>query len=66
VVLPAHAVNGIVVYRGTWEPTKENIVDLKTGIPQIANLLIEGWPPKLHIEHPEEYFRQYVPILRGG
>lgn len=65
VVLPAHVVNGIVVHSGTWEPTEDNIADLEAATPQIAVLPIEGWPSKLHIEHPEGYFRQYVPILRG-
>jgi hypothetical protein len=66
VVLEGNAVNGIVQHRGTWKPTKEDLAHLEAGISQISTLLITGWPAKLHIEHPENYYRQYVPIIRGG
>lgn len=66
VVLPARAINGIVGHQGTWVPSEGDIAALEDGISQISNLQIEGWTPELHIQHPENYYRQYVPILRDG
>jgi hypothetical protein len=58
VLLPARAVNGIVGHQGTWVPTERDIAELEAGLSQISNLQIEGWTPALHIQHPENYYRQ--------
>jgi len=66
VMLPARAIDGVVGHQGTWAPTKGETADLEASVGQISLLPIEGWPTKLHIEHPENYYRQYVPIIRDG
>lgn len=63
VVLPAHVAKGIS-RQGTWKPTKADIEGVEANISQVSNLKAEGWSPAIHIDHPERYFRQYVPILR--
>jgi hypothetical protein len=65
-LLPASAVNGITSYQGTWTPGKADIAELEASITQISKLQITGWTSALHIEHPERYFRQYVPLIRKG
>ena len=64
-VLSAEAVDAIVVHSGAWKATEGDLAGLEAALPEIATLPIEGWPAKLHIDHPEAYFRQYVPILYG-
>ena len=67
VLLPVSAVKGIIRYDGTWVPTKDEVRELEASVGQIATLPIEGWAQaKLHIEHPENYYRQYVPLRREG
>jgi len=65
VVLSARAARGISS-QGTWKPTKADIEGAETNLSQVSHLKAEGWGPVVHIDHPERYFRQYVPILRAG
>jgi hypothetical protein len=39
---------------------------LETNLSQISNLEIYGWGSKIHIEHPDQYFRQYAAVLVVG
>jgi hypothetical protein len=66
VVLPAEATSGIIATEGTWKPIKIDIDGAEANISQIASLKAEIWPPAVHIDHPERYFRQYVPIRQKG
>jgi hypothetical protein len=66
VVLPAEATSGIIATQGTWKPIKIDIDGAEANISQIASLKAEIWPPAVHIDHPERYFRQYVPIRQKG
>jgi hypothetical protein len=66
VVLPAKTVLELTK-GGTWQPTGSEIGGLEAGLPQIAYLKADNWPDyNVRIDHPEEYFRQYVAVLRKG
>ncbi len=62
VLLPAKAASGIIATEGAWKPLQVDIDGAETNISQVANLNAEHWPSLIHIDHPERYFRQYVPI----
>lgn len=66
VILPASAA-GEIAKEGTWHPTKADIDGLETNLSQVSSLQAENWKsPKIRIEHPEKYFRQYVAIIQSG
>jgi hypothetical protein len=65
VVLPAR-VAGSVASQGSWQPTKADIDGLEANLSKVSALKAEGWPSTIRIDHPQQYFRQYVAILRGG
>jgi hypothetical protein len=67
VVLPLSAASGLES-SGTWQPTKADIDGLEASLSQISSLKAENWPAssKIRIDHPEQYFRQYVAVIRGG
>lgn len=52
--------------QGSWEPTKSDLAGLEINLPQVAALNIEGWTSRLHIHHPEAYYRQYVAVIYDG
>ena len=69
VVLPSHSVPTIpacfmcdVDSYGSWEPSKADIEGLEAGLSFISEMKIKGWPSKVHIDHPERYFRQYIGV----
>jgi hypothetical protein len=64
VVLSAKLPRGFVSAQGTWSPIKTDIDRAEGSISQIASL--KGNYPSIHIDHPEAYFRQYVPIRQEG
>jgi hypothetical protein len=66
VVLPAKAASGIIATQGTWNPTKIDIAGAEAKISQIESVKAENWSSAIHIDHPERYFRQYVPIRQKG
>lgn len=53
-------------YDGSWNPTKADIDGLESSLSQISALKIHGWDSKIHIEHPERHFRQYVAVKVSG
>ncbi len=53
-------------YGGSWEPTKADLDGLDKSLSQVSKMKIFGWPARIHIEHPEQYFRQYVAVLVAG
>jgi len=65
VLLPARAASGIA-NQGTWKPTKADIDAVEANISQVSSLKSGGRSPAIHIDHPERYFRQYVPIIQAG
>jgi len=65
VVLPGTAAVEIPS-AGAWQPSQTDIDGLETNLPRISGLKASGWPSTIHIDHPEQYFRQYVPIIRAG
>jgi hypothetical protein len=65
VVLPVRAAAGIA-NSGTWQPTKADLDGLEANLSQISGLKADGWNASVHIDHPEQYFRQYVAIIRAG
>jgi hypothetical protein len=69
VLLPSSAARSIPDRppgQGSWEPTKSDIESLETNLPQVPALDVKGWSPRIKIDHPEKYFRQYVPVIYGG
>jgi hypothetical protein len=65
-VLASSAAKYIYAVQTAWSPTEADIAKAEAGITQIAMLKAEGWSYTVHIEHPERYFRQYVPIRHAG
>jgi hypothetical protein len=65
VVLSSSAAKSINAVQTTWSPTKVDIDDAEANISQVAILKAEGWSSMIHIDHPERYFRQYVPVRRA-
>ncbi len=64
VLLPAKAAKWIAT-SGTWQPTKIDIDGLEASLPQVSGLRAENGPASA-IAHPEQYFRQYVAVIRKG
>jgi hypothetical protein len=64
VVLSAKLPDGIVTTQETWSPIKTDIDKAESSISQIASL--KGNYASIQIDHPERYFRQYVPIRQEG
>jgi hypothetical protein len=67
VLLPAKAAKWIA-RRGTWWPTKMDIEGLEASLSQVSSLKAENWPANMPIaiDHPERYYRQYVPVIGKG
>ncbi|MGO9336623.1 MAG: hypothetical protein ACLPY1_03850 [Terracidiphilus sp.] len=51
---------------GSWQPTKVDLDGLESNLPQISSMKVLGWDSKIHIDHPDRYFRQYVAVLVAG
>lgn len=64
VVLAAKIPRGIVASQGTWSPSTADISKAERDIAQIATLPANY--ARVHIDHPDSYFRQYVPIRQAG
>jgi hypothetical protein len=65
-VLPTDGAQGIVASQGGWKPVKTDIDGAESGIAGIASMKADNWRGVIQIEHPERYFRQYVPIRHAG
>ena len=67
VVLPPRAASGIAS-SGTRQPTKDDIDGLEASLSQVSSLKAVNWPTSsnIRIDHPEQYLRQYVAVIRGG
>jgi hypothetical protein len=67
VVLPISATAGWIRGRG-WEPTDSDIAGLEASLPLLPHLTAENRLAvgDVHIDPPEQYFRQYVPFVRNG
>jgi hypothetical protein len=59
-------VMGDVERHGSWQPEQTDIDGLEKGLSHISGLNVMGWKSNIHIEHPEQYFRQYVGVSRKG
>jgi hypothetical protein len=64
-VLPLSAAK-TVRNNGTWKPSQSDIDGAEASISQISSLKAERWSSAIYIDHPEKYFRQYVPVIRAG
>lgn len=67
VVLPVRAAAEMIRGRG-WEPTDTEIAGLEASLPLVPHLRAENWLPRydLRIDHPDQYFRQYFPVVWKG
>ena len=50
----------------SWQPTEAELEGLGANLPQISNLKENGPGPGRRIDHPNVYFRQYLPIVQSG
>jgi len=74
VVLPPHSqasIPPVLLWdRGSyasWTPSQTEIEDLESKLLQISELKIRRWESaNIRIDHPENYFRQYVGVLHHG
>jgi len=75
ILLPASEANDVAAQypksgpnriTGTWEPSKADIEGLESNLHQISDLSRKGEFSWMRIEHPENYFRQYVGVLQSG
>jgi hypothetical protein len=64
VVLSIKLPRGIVATQGSWTPSTIDIAKAEGSISQTVSLKANYASP--HIDHPERYFRQYVPIRQQG
>ncbi len=64
VLLSANLPRGLVASQGAWTPSATDISKAENSIAQIATLPANY--ARVHIDHPEGYFRQYVPIRQAG
>jgi hypothetical protein len=51
---------------GSWQPSKVDLDGLEANLSQVSTLQIYGWGSRIHIEHPEKYFRQYIAVKVSG
>ena len=58
--------NGPEKIDGSWQPTKSQIETLEANLSHISDLRSGGAPNGEKIAHPEQYYRQYVPVVRDG
>jgi hypothetical protein len=67
VLLPASAARELT-WHGTWRPTAADIDGLESSLPMVPFLKVGNWPESfnMRIDHPEQYFRQYVAVVRKG
>ena len=67
VMLPVAAAAGMI-RGGGWQPTEAEIGGLEASLPLVPLLRAENWLPRydLRIDHPEQYFRQYIPVINKG
>ncbi len=50
-----------------WQPTSADIESAEASLPQISALKAENWGSRnIRIDHPEQYFRQYIGVIRNG
>jgi len=73
VVLPHVEAKWIVGYRlgptevpisGTWDIQQDDIGAIEASLQQISGMS-RDYPPDKRIEHPEQYFRQYLGVVGG-
>jgi hypothetical protein len=74
-LLPAHvarAVSSRYAYErsekfdGNWNPAKADLDGLESNLSQISDMKIYGWDSKIRIDHPAQYYRQYVAVRVAG
>ncbi len=51
---------------GSWQPSKADLEGIEASLSQIPNMKIFGWDSKIHIDHPDQYYRQYIAVLVDG
>jgi hypothetical protein len=75
VLLPAHEAKAVSdrysrewpeAFDGSWNPSKTDLEGLESSLSQISNLPILGYGSRIHIDHPDQYFRQYIAVTVAG
>ena len=51
---------------GSWQPTQTQIETLEANLPHVSDLKSFGAPKGETIKHPEQYYRQYLAVIRAG
>ena len=63
IVLPGSAA-AKMVKGGSWQPTEADIDSLEASLPMVRSLKAENSGRGVRIDHPEQYFRQYVGVVQ--
>jgi hypothetical protein len=75
VLLPEHEAKAVSdwysrdwpeLFNGSWMPSKSDLDGLESNLSQISQLPILGWGTRIHIDHPDQYFRQYIAVKVAG
>ncbi|MGA2967244.1 MAG: hypothetical protein ABSD64_13615 [Terriglobales bacterium] len=56
---------GLPKFDATWQPTETDVRDMESQLSRISLLQGSGVPSERRIDHPDQYFRQYVGIVVG-
>jgi hypothetical protein len=52
--------------KGSWQPTQADIDSLEANLSQVSHLESNYRNPLIRIDHPEQYFRQYIGVLQSS
>ncbi len=66
VLLPGSAAGRVVANEGTWHPSPAVLAEAEAALRAIAKLKSGTSARAPEIDHPETFFRQYLPIVRNG
>jgi hypothetical protein len=66
VVADRYSRDWAAAFDGSWKPSKSDLDGLESSLSQISQLPILGWGSRIHIDHPEQYFRQYIAVTVAG
>jgi len=56
---------GLPKFDATWQPTETDVRDMESQLSRISLLQGRAVPSAWRIDHPDQYFRQYVGIVVG-
>jgi hypothetical protein len=51
---------------GKWKPTEQDVAKLESNLTRISSLRSAGTLKGMSIAHPEDCYRQYIPVIVAG